>query len=232
MPDKSFKITKFDDLYDFWLGVPMIEEVSEYIYTDIASQPFRDAILWILRTGIEDENRKKRYALSAPEMLPLIRKKLKSKISLTNVYFHIEKLEKYDLIKKIFTQKEGKTFVSFYGRTSKLIIFSQSKILSQEDRESIYSFTDLLKLANNLNYTVNIERISEIIDAITNRNLELYDLEKKWMIDNQEILLNNDIDIYKLYGQFQNRLRLADPTLKSLHEVLYKEIGLDIYSLK
>ena len=229
MTNSPSKINKFDDLYGYWTKVPLIEEVDEYTFREIARQPFRDAILWILRTGIIEENKRRRYVLSAPEMLPFIRTKLKNKVSLTNVYFHLEKLVKHNLIKKILTQKEGKTFVTYYGRTSKLIIFAQSKILDNEHKASTYDFDDLLKIVNELGYSIDVNRISDLLDAIYNRNLELYQLEKQWMENNQDILINNDINIYQLYNYFKNRLRLGDPGLKDLYTRLYEEVGLDLY---
>ncbi|MFX0114955.1 MAG: hypothetical protein ACFFB3_10445 [Candidatus Hodarchaeota archaeon] len=232
MITKQIEDSEWLRVYEFWKEVPTIIEVGSECYSTIVSQEFRSAILTILRKGIHDDytqqhNLPKRHALSAPELRPLLEEKLEQDVLLSNVYFHLEKLEKANLIKKIAKRLEGRHYVTYYGRTCKLIIGGRD----EESKSTKYEyFCKSFNLLEALNPNINKKKLDELVEKISQRQSELYEMEKDWLEKNHQTLLDLDIGVLELYEFISRTLRPRDPHLQELLTEFYNLIGLEIYS--
>jgi DNA-binding transcriptional ArsR family regulator len=231
MITKQIENPEWLQVYEFWKEVPTIIEVDSECFATIVSQEFRSAILTILRKGIHDDytrqhNLPKRHALSAPELRPLLEEKLEQDVLLSNVYFHLEKLEKANLIKKIAKRLEGRHYVTYYGRTCKLIIGGSD----EESKSKKYAFFEQsFKLLEALNPAIDKEKLDELVEKIAQRHSELYEIEKAWLEKNHQTLLELDIGVLELYDFMCKTLRPRDPQLQELLTEFYELIGLEIY---
>lgn len=219
-------------VYEFWKDVPTIIEVDSESFSNIALQDFRSAILDILRKGIADNYTKQnnlpnRHALSAPEMLPYLKERLEQDIRLSNVYFHLEKLEKANLVRKVTKRLEGKHYVTYYGRTCKLIIGGMSKGDKIKDPESL---SDAFRIAEALNADVNRQKLDDLVDKIIERKNKLYQMEKKWLEENHPMFVELDIGVLELFEFMGRFLRARDPIFQDLLSQFYQELGLEIYN--
>ena len=218
-------------VYEFWKDVPTIMEIEQETFNKIVDQEFRGAILDILRKGILDEYTKenglpRRHAMSAPEMLPKIREKLESEVKLSNVYFHLEKLEKANLIREVAKKLEGKHYVTYYGRTSKFINCRKSEDSKQHKLKFLNT---VYTLAETLKTDIDKQKLNKIAEKILCRNEELYQMEKEWIKNNHESLFKLDIDVLVLFDFMNEYLRGSDPIVQNLVSQFYKGIKLEIY---
>ncbi|MFX1538137.1 MAG: hypothetical protein ACFFDI_28410, partial [Promethearchaeota archaeon] len=171
MTGESNEKQEWFQIYEFWKDVPMFLEVEEEVFKKIVLQKFREAILTTLRKGITDDftekyNLPRRHAMSALELLPFLREKLQYNVRLSNVYFHLEKLEKANLIRKIAKRLEGKHFVTYYGRTAKMINCHFSKDLKTYKS----GYRDVFKFIEALNINSNKQKLNELIQKLWQRN--------------------------------------------------------------
>jgi Fe2+ or Zn2+ uptake regulation protein len=227
MQKKKKKDQDWQKAFNFWKDVQTIIEIEEDTFNNVVDQEFRGAILEILRKGILDKQKlSTRHAMSAQEMLPKIQEKLESEVKLTNVYFHLEKLEKAGLIREITKKLEGRHYVKYFGRTSKLIICGKS-----EDTESqkVRFLNPVYKIGEALKVNINKQRLNEIAEAIQYRRDELYHFEKEWIEKNHETLSNLDIDVLDLFVFLKEYLRTSDPVMQNLTSQFYKELSFKIY---
>ncbi|MFQ5981365.1 MAG: hypothetical protein ACE5OZ_24755 [Candidatus Heimdallarchaeota archaeon] len=219
-------------VYDFWKDVPTIMEVESERFEKVANQNFRDAILVILRKGIEDDYTRekslpRRHALSAPEILPLLEEKLGYEPRLSNIYFHLEKLEKANLVRKVAKRLEGRHYVTYYGRTCKLIIGGVEKESKTKKLAFVY---EVFKLAEALDVKINRQRLDELLEKIYQRGNELYKMEKEWLEKNHQAIVELDIGVLELYEFLVQWFRGRDSYSQELFTEFYKELGLEIYS--
>jgi DNA-binding transcriptional ArsR family regulator len=231
MRKKKNEDQEWKKVYEFWKNVPTILEIEQETFDKIVDQEFRGTILDILREGIMDDNIQenglsRRYAMSAPEMLPKIREKLGYEVKLSNVYFHLEKLEKANLIREVAKKLEGKHYVTYYGRTSKLILCCRLDDSDQCESKFLHS---AYSLAEHLNLDIDTQMLNTTIKKIQSRNGELYQLEKEWIQNNHETLFQLDIDVLELFDFIKAYLRYSDPIIQELISHFYKEIKLEIY---
>jgi hypothetical protein len=224
---------EWQKVYEFWKNVPTILEIEHDTFHKIVDQNFRGSILDILREGIKDDSIQenglsRRYAMSAPEMLPKIREKLGYDVKLSNIYFHLEKLEKANLIQEVTKRLEGKHHVTYYGRTSKLILCCRS---DDADKCESKFLTSAYSLAEHLNLDIDTQMLNTIIEKIHGRNDELYQLEKEWIQNNHETLFQLDIDVLELFDFIKGYLRYSDPIIQELISQFHMEIKLEIYRI-
>lgn len=232
MVEKKIEDPDWLIVYDFWKDVPTISECDSECFEKVVMQNFRDAILVILRKGIEDDHTRenslpRRHALSAPEILPLLKEKLGYEPRLSNIYFHVEKLEQANLVKKVAKRLEGRHYVTYYGRTCKLIIGGVEK----ESKTKKLAFAhEIFKLAEVLGVKINRQRLNELLEKIYQRSNELYQMEKEWMEKNHQAIVELDIGVFELYEFIVQWFRGRDSYSQELFSQFYKELGLEIYS--
>ncbi len=218
-------------VYEYWKDVPTILEIDDETFKEVVAQDFRAAILTILREGIIDDytrehNLPRRHALSAPEMFPLLRDKLGSDVLLSNVYWHLEKLEKYNLIRKIITRLEGRHHVTYYGRTAKLILGGKGTDL----KSHIIAFSSqILELSAALKSDTDTPKLYALFKKILHRGAELNQMEREWIEKNHDIIIKRDIPVLELSEFLVKHLRGRDEVLQNLYSQLYEELGFEIY---
>ncbi|MHA2232333.1 MAG: hypothetical protein ACXAB4_07565, partial [Candidatus Hodarchaeales archaeon] len=158
---------EYQTLYDFWESLPNVTFI-EITGKNYKSHPVRPAIMAILREGIieEGDNKeaegKRRYGLNSQEILDLLNEKdekIRGKyglndeklrdfipISKTNLYFHLDKLEKAGFIKEIAKILEGRHKVAYYGRTSRIFYLEDSIKALNYYRELLNEFAAFSEL--------------------------------------------------------------------------------------
>ncbi|MHA2231072.1 MAG: hypothetical protein ACXAB4_01085 [Candidatus Hodarchaeales archaeon] len=232
MVEKEIEDQDWLVVYDFWKDVPTIMEVDNECFEKVVQQNFRDAILVILRKGVEDDYTRenslaRRHALSAPEILPLLEEKLGYEPRLSNIYFHLEKLEKANLVRKVAKRLEGRHYVTYYGRTCKLIIGGVEK---ESKTRQLAFILEVWKLAEALGVKINRKRLNGLLNKIYDRSRELYQMEKEWLEKNHQAIVELDIGVLELYEFLVQWFRGRDSYSHELFSEFYKELGLEIYS--
>ena len=114
-------------LYDFWDSLPgtKVLNIPSKVFT---SHPVRPAILRVLREGIfEDDgatppSKKPRRALNTKEIRRLLQEREDIEMSQTNLYFHLNVMERAGLIQVVSKILEGRHRVAYYGRVARTII--------------------------------------------------------------------------------------------------------------
>jgi len=118
-------------LYDFWDSLPGVKvlNVPSKVFT---SHPVRSAILRVLREGLleDDEatppSKKARHALNTKEIRRLLRETEDIEMSQTNLYFHINLMERAGLIQVVSRILEGRHKVAYYGRVARTCLLYTS----------------------------------------------------------------------------------------------------------
>ncbi len=186
-------------LFDFWKDIPVTCEMKDSC-AKIAYQEVRGQILDILREGIVDEpipehvTIPRRHALSAQECQMYVSKRLERRVKLSNIYFHLNRLEEFGFIKEIVTIKGKKHDIAYYGRTAQLFHFggSDSKEKSEEDQK----FQEvMIAVLEAFNPTLEKMQITSLIDKLT-VNLEAHRLARNtWFSENSQLLNSLEYDI-------------------------------------
>jgi len=186
-------------LFDFWRVVPTIRFMDESFFT-IMNQEIRSEILDILREGILDdsilnnERRRRRYALNAQELQKFVGERLQREITLSNIYFHLQKLKEIDCVQELVSIREGKYNVAYFGRTAKL--FSSSIRDSEKIREKLNTLRKLfIRLLPSLNPKIDKETIMNLFDEIYQYRLEREQLRFAWLEKHAELLTDLEFDI-------------------------------------
>ncbi|MFX0123080.1 MAG: hypothetical protein ACFFAE_05540 [Candidatus Hodarchaeota archaeon] len=184
-------------LFDFWRDVPTIRFMDESFFT-IMNQEVRSEILDILREGILDDSvsfkgkTRRRYALNAQELQKHIEERLQREITLSNVYFHIQKLKEIDCVQELVSIREGKYNVAYFSRTAKLFCSS----IQDKMRENLNSLRKLfIRLLPSINPTIKKETIMNIFDEIYQYRLERKQLRINWLEKHAELLTDLEFDI-------------------------------------
>ncbi|MHA1966651.1 MAG: hypothetical protein ACW964_02500 [Candidatus Hodarchaeales archaeon] len=186
-------------LFSFWRDIPTIRFVDESFFT-IMNQEVRSEILDLLREGILDDSvfnngkTRRRYALNAQELQKHIEERLHREITLSNVYFHLQKLKEIDCIQELVSIREGKYNVAYFSRTAKL--FSSSLRDSDKTRKKLNALKKLfIRLLPSLNPTIKKETIMNLFDEIYQYRLEREKLRFIWLEKHAEFLTDLEFDI-------------------------------------
>ena len=148
-------------LYDFYENLPSVIRIKVHKEV-IESHSVRGLILKILKTGLKEKTNTnkeiQRYALNVTEILNLLKKEGVKKINKTNLYFHINKLKKANLIKIVDTPILGKIRTAYYSRTAKVIL------MDDLGREEYYIklFKQFRLFLKNLNQNVNEKNLEKL----------------------------------------------------------------------
>ena len=127
LPTPEKKAGERQILYDFWdslQGVKVLNVPSK-VFT---SHPVRSAILRILREGMPEDDevtppsKKTRHALNTKEIRRLLQETENIEMSQTNLYFHLNVMDRAGLIRVVSRILEGRHKVAYYGRVARTII--------------------------------------------------------------------------------------------------------------
>ncbi|MFX0173936.1 MAG: hypothetical protein ACFE9L_18785 [Candidatus Hodarchaeota archaeon] len=186
-----------------WQEIPSILEIEDP-GVKIRKQKLRSEILAILREGIKEYDKQRdeviiRHVFSAKEMQEFLEKKLKKRPSLSNIYFHLEKLQESELIKVVASIKEGRHVTQYYGRTAKLFLYKQkeSDINLESDDKFFQKLNELIKKFNPDRDTEFNEQLFfnlRMAKKRTSRRVQ------SWIQENEEILNELHLDLPKIYN--------------------------------
>ena len=217
-------------LFNYWKDIPTTCEMKAS-YHKIAFQEVRNTILDILREGIVDEvplektKQRRRHALSAQECQKYVSERLERRVKLSNIYFHLKRLEELGFINEITTIKGKRHDIAYYGRTAQLFHFGglHPDNKSEYDEKIQKTITTIIMA---MNPTVNAEKITKLFDTA----LLYQDIQRKarsaWITQNSDLLNSLEFDIldiekfldiltmstdegYQLAAEFRNLLKFT-----------------------
>jgi len=194
-------------LLDFWRRVPAIKRCDIALH-EVGRQIVRSIILETLRQGIEDTNETEegisnvRHALSAQELLEKVNEQLTDSIKLSNVYFHLQKLQDAGFVETVATLREGKHDVTYFGRTAKIFLFGEPQITDLEDTSSpwIKSLTNLLTY---LSPKINTETATTLIQEYMQASIASHNATVTWIEKHEDLITQFNIDLQSLFRFFE-----------------------------
>lgn len=218
------------ELFDYWKYVPNIKKVDSEKNYNLVKQPVRNLIVRSLREGIEDFNpilkqNSIRYALSAIEIQQKIGGRLDSKIKLSNIYFHLEKLISTGFIVEVKTIKKGKHKVTYYGRTAKIFnLESHNQIRIAE--KSLLS--DIAFIQNKIDSEKGInEDFIKLLNKATEFRCKLAD---KWFENRLETVAFSKVPIPELFD-FLISLSMFNKDIVKIYKDLADLLGITTLEL-
>lgn len=201
-----------------WEETPLILKVAIGDF-NLLHHENRYIILRALKTGVQETEpiSYTRRVLTAQEILEFIKINQNDEFKLTNVYFHLDKLKEKGFIKEVTTIGTGKRPKTFYGRTAKIFINSESM---SEDIENDEFYKKLFKIVKFLNPGMSEEEIKKPFKDL---NSIVYDKEsdilQKWFEDHKDLLDELDIDFARLYQYFAKLLDFHNDFIKYNKEI-------------
>ena len=217
---------KREMIYNYWERLPLIVKV-EYLKDEVFTHEVREIIVHHIRKGTEERRTNKptkiQHAFSATELLNVANRKLKKGMKLQNIYFHLQKLQEFGLVKVVTTLLEGRHNVAYYGRTARGFIFESTRNKTRYEE----FFLEAGKFANALNPKVSKEQFSKYFKEFNeiNANSEKYLIQ--WLEDRNDIIDKSKTDCATLYS-FLKRIYYQNKKMTSLMESIAEIIGLDL----
>lgn len=185
-------------LYSYWEELPMIMKL-ELSHEEVLSHEVRGLILQYIRKGKEekiDGTKRYRHAFSAKELLDMANEKMDEKMKLQSMYFHLQKLQEYNLLYTVTTLQEGRHHVAYFGRTARGFLFQGIK---DKDKYINY-FAEGAKFAQAINPEVSKNKF----DALLKEFKAIHQKSEKkiiqWLEDHKEIINENNIDSATLFS--------------------------------
>jgi hypothetical protein len=201
-------------LFDFWKNIPIICNMKASCYK-VAFQEVRSTILDILREGIRDEFpsgtgiHKRRHALSAQECQKYVSERLERKVKLSNIYFHLKRLDEIGLIKEITTIRGKKHSIAYYGRTAQLFHFGGSDSDDKTEAEDKIRLV-ITSIFKSLNPTLKEAQISELFETLYSHQKQRKNARDEWMANHSELLNSLEFDILDI-DKFLVYLEMSTP---------------------
>ncbi|MFX0205229.1 MAG: hypothetical protein ACFFDT_04535 [Candidatus Hodarchaeota archaeon] len=203
IPDQINFSQKKAKILNQWQEIPSILEIEDP-GEKIRKQKLRSEILTILREGIKEYDKQLekvviRHVYTAKEMQEILERRLSKRPSLSNIYFHLEKLQESELIKVVASIKERRHVTQYYGRTAKLFLYKQkeSDINLKNNELFFLKLDELLKKFNPDRSTeINEQLIFNIRKAKERSSRRI----RSWIQENEEILNELNIDLPKIYN--------------------------------
>ena len=215
--DSNFKHSR---IYSFH------SELPQFKFTTLPKQfnesPIRPSIMTILREGIfsKDSNDQLRYALSAQEIKELLSNSPLAEVknvSYTNLYFHLKKMLEARVIQIVAYVVERNHRIAYYGRTAKLIFFSDPSTQLQNYKSSFEELANLLRI-------LHPEIDTKIFDQYPAKYLA--DEEEKavqiakWMAKNEDVISKNGLNINQIYKAMKILIDYSDIKDEAIKEIV------------
>ena len=181
-----------------WDKTPLTKEVSGDDFR-ILSQENRYLILRALNDGVKESDSQidyKRHMLTAHEILEYIQKNHNDDFKLTNVYFHLQKLQEKGMIKEVDQTGTGKRPKTFYGRTAKIFLNVNDMGENLEDEFYIKLFTIIKDIRPDLDENEIKKPFQKLNEMKWGNEIKILN---NWFACNKEIIDRVDIDNTKLY---------------------------------
>ncbi|MHA2032826.1 MAG: winged helix-turn-helix domain-containing protein, partial [Candidatus Kariarchaeaceae archaeon] len=189
-------------LFENWDSIPAAKliDVSKNVYK---SNPIRISILKNLSEGLSDDSTddglKIRHVLNVTEIKKLLQEKNDIKISQTNLYFHLNKLEEVGMIKEVATLLEGphkRNRTKYYGRVARHLFITDQ----QQSYERIgKQFGEFKRLADLLEIELP-ENFLELPKKYVELSQKHYSTLAHWLSSHESIIERekiNDSEIFE-----------------------------------
>ncbi len=194
-------MNKTAEIYTFQNKIPKFKIINTT--KEFQESPIKPAIMKALSEGVHDAQSQTqdqlRYALTAKE----IKQKLEStdnpkvkKVSYTNLYFHLNKMEEAGIIKQIAKVIEKSHRITYYGRSAHVVLLNSPET---EIEKITQSLTELFKLMKIINAEFPDIKVNILAEQFFQEKEELNSNLAKWIADNIDIIRNNNLDVSKIF---------------------------------
>jgi DNA-binding transcriptional ArsR family regulator len=208
-------------LLDHWEEIPAVVliEASGKVFK---SHPVREAILTVLREGIEEEQADdpersiQRHALSPKEIKKLLGERQGIDMSQTNLYFHLNTLEKTGAIKVVTKLTEGRHRVTYYGRVAHLI-------LPRDPEESLVTyrklFGELMKFVKTKRPDIDAAELQGLPEEYLRVKMKKDRLMANWLSKQDPLMDREGIDGTLIYKLLKDVYSLDPENIRLLHRI-------------
>ncbi|MFW9914107.1 MAG: hypothetical protein ACFFGZ_00730 [Candidatus Thorarchaeota archaeon] len=220
-------------LYSYWKALPAIKSVEASAEEVYGKSNFlvRRSIMRILRTGIIEEfqsQKRRRHALTAQEILDRLPKYLEGRSgikapSLTNLYFHLDKLEhgQWKLIQPVAILREKRKKrrfpITYYGRTARIFLYTGSK---DHLEEKTTLFSAIAQLMKRVHPEIQLEDLNGLLEKVVTFQKTRAVQISEWIVKHDDHLLDGNI----LPGDILDCLEMLDAIHPEYQKIL-KEIS-------
>ncbi|MHA2054175.1 MAG: hypothetical protein ACW99F_11305 [Candidatus Hodarchaeales archaeon] len=210
-----------DLIYNHWKNINPIKEIEGQRPINILHQEVRSAILELLNEGIKEYDSEKdqilrRKVFSAREIHTIIKKDKQMKIKVSNIYFHLHKLQDQGLVKIVGTKKEERHIIRYYGRTARLFLWTGDPTEKVNEKKA---FKIIKKLIKELNTELSEKTIEDLLISFTRTKKASHKGIKEWIQKNENLLISGDYDIREIY-KFLTLLDITSPRSRETNEKL------------
>lgn len=184
--EQRAKLYSFKDRIPEYKFVPSSHEKG-------GSKEFRHAIARLLREGIEDSGSPdgKRYALSAKE-IQLFLKEVDINIKITNLYFHLKKMQEQGSIFTVAEILEHRHKVAYYGRTAQLLLLWDS---STTEENYVQILEEIKKLGKTLQPHGEIPSVNPIVQKLVEFDERKEEFFANWLMQYLDVINREALDI-------------------------------------
>lgn len=206
-------------ILEHWQNVPAILEIEGLPPIKFIHQEVRSEILDILREGIEEYDDSVdrsiiRHVFSSKELHKLIKERLATKIKVSNVYFHLHKLEENGFVEIIASIKEGRHVTHYFGRTARLFLWIGEPI---EELKENSKFKNIVSVLKHFNPDLPSDSIDLLLTSLVESKKETHTLIKNWIEVNEDLIIKLNLDVRDLYT-FLVMINRSDPSTSELHK--------------
>lgn len=195
--------TEREILYDFWSKLPYIKVLDPEVYED-RKNPIRNAIIKILKKGILEKDKNgneiRRYAMSAKEILTIIKKKkiVDKKYDISSLYFHVKRGLDVEVIQKVAIIPERNHNITYYGRTAQNFLSSRTADpkYGEKFRKEASKIADLMiNIDSNFNKQKFLELTDDYLIYVKKRDNRINQVLK----ENEEFIQTAELGIKEVY---------------------------------
>ncbi|NHJ49886.1 MAG: hypothetical protein FK733_18985 [Asgard group archaeon] len=202
-------------LFDYWDTIPLVIYVDIPV-EEVLTHDVRDLIIYYIRKGKEEKDKdgkiRIRHGFSAKELLDMANKKLKEKMKLQSMYFHIMKLQEFGLLKTVVTLHEGRHNIAYFGRTARAFNWENKKKDQNRYKEL---FKEGGKYARAIDEDLSVDLFSKYAEDFIEILKENENKSLDWIKKNEQFINENKIDIAYIFS-FLKRVNYANPKLTKL----------------
>ncbi len=197
------------DFFQLGDAIPVVKMISPETYMAIGDHVIRNAMVYVLRKGIYDEDAgRRRYVLNIVEIVDAINglnteEKLQpqlqalpdgKKVKKTALYHHRDVLVDLGLIAEVASVLEGKRYVTYYARTARAFI------ADSQDEDKLDDFNDFVrKSAKAISPQSSDTKLEMMLKAMNDARKQAHDAIVAWLEQHVDAINANDLDALQLY---------------------------------
>lgn len=217
-------------VFNHWAYVPVVKEIPE-IEASFFSQDVRSSVLKVMADGLEDydpvEGRKRyRHALTAKELQEGVKQELGRRVTLQNIYFHLDALSKdHDFVVEVASVKEGRHIRKYFGRTAKFFLFlSTDRDNAEESVPHMVGQVWKVLRGENSTSTITEEDVRTLVKGYWDEMRQRSKQAVTWIEQNENRLNRAEVDVKTLY-LFLYEVQPTDPALQGLLRKVLLALG-------